>query len=124
MWSSNAPFAPTGYGVQTKHFIGRIQGLGHEIAVAANHGIETGIISWPGPRGSIPLFPRGNDLWSRDIIVHHCEYFKADVIVQLYDAWCYPERIVTPKIAYFPADMEPLAAPVREALEKADMRVA
>ena len=52
---SNAPWAPSGYGTQTAVWAKRFQSLGHNVAIAAFHGLqgaplnwENGIVVYPG----------------------------------------------------------------------------
>ena len=54
LWSSNAPWAGTGYGNQTRTFVPRIKDLGHDMAVLAFYGLEGAQINWQG----IPIYPR------------------------------------------------------------------
>ena len=39
LFSSNAPFAPTGYGVQTAQVVSRMAADTHEVAIACNYGL-------------------------------------------------------------------------------------
>ena len=48
LWLSNAEWAPSGYGEQTQLFCRRLQALGHEVAIAANHGLQDTTLEWNG----------------------------------------------------------------------------
>ena len=64
IWASNAPFTATGYGEQTQQVTRRLKQAGHEVAVACNYGLEGSMMEWEG----IPLYPRGLDVYSNDVI--------------------------------------------------------
>ncbi len=116
--------SPTGYGVQTKLFAPRLQGLGHDVAFATNHGLERGMLTWPGPRGPMMMFPKGEDIFSRDVLEDHAKTFQADAIVQLYDAWIYQNPTNIPRASWFPVDMEPVAEVVLDSVRRSTMRIA
>ena len=44
LWASNAPWAPSGYGAQTLQVVKRLKAAGHDIAVAANYGLQVRMI--------------------------------------------------------------------------------
>jgi FkbM family methyltransferase len=125
-WLSNAMFAKTGYGNQSALFIPRIQGLGYDIAEICFYGLEGSILSVPGPRGPIPLYPKGFHPYGNDIWSVHSAHFGADVCISLIDAWVLapeqnPHNIKW--IPWFPVDAEPLPPPVAEKVAKAYRRI-
>jgi glycosyltransferase involved in cell wall biosynthesis/SAM-dependent methyltransferase len=125
-WFSNAPFASTGYGCQTRLTVPRLQALGHELQVTAFYGLEGAVITIPGPRGPIPVYPRGYHPYGADVWSAHAAHFGADVCISLMDAWVFqpeqnPEHV--PWVPYFPVDMEPLPPPIRRQVERAQARI-
>jgi len=68
---SNAPWATTGYGQQTAQAVPRFKKAGYDIAIAANYGLEAAASTWPTPYGDVPVYPRGHDQWSNDVIPAH-----------------------------------------------------
>ena len=56
LWLSNSPLAGSGYGGQTALFAKRIRDMGHEVAIAANHGVRGKTILWE----DIPVFDASN----------------------------------------------------------------
>jgi glycosyltransferase involved in cell wall biosynthesis len=86
-WASNAPWAPTGYGTQTRQVIKRLQADGHEVAVAANFGLQSHPMR--DPETGIPVFPSGADAYGNDVILEHHKLFGGDWIISLYDVWVY-----------------------------------
>jgi glycosyltransferase involved in cell wall biosynthesis len=122
-WLSNAPYAATGYGNQTKLFAPRIKSLGHDITITAFYGLEGGTLEWNG----IPVLPRGREPYGMDITARHAEHVGAQVIISLMDAWvCDAKRLQSlgaAWIPWFPIDMEPLPSPVKRQVEQAHKRI-
>lgn len=90
LWASNAPWTATGYGEQTQQVVTRIAKEGHRIAVAANYGLEGTRFEWEG----IPIFPRGLDGYSNDVIpAYAMDWGKAvdrqPLVVTLFDCWVF-----------------------------------
>lgn len=86
LWLSNAPWAPSGYGSQTRQ-VGRRIAREHEIEFLANDRTR-GDQEWEGHlvRGS-----SGVDRYSRDSIREDLARSGADWLVFLYDAWVFTE---------------------------------
>ena len=89
LWWSNAPWAPTGYGTQTKQVVERLKADGHPVAVAANYGLQAMQTEWEG----IPIYPMGYESYSNDTAG---AYFRdwgnrnpgvPEHLFVLYDAW-------------------------------------
>lgn len=116
---SNAPWAATGYGVQTRLFAPRIRDLGHEVAVSAFYGLEGAFIQWRGMR----VYPKAFHPYGMDIVAGHSADHKADIVITLIDAWVMdPERITTTGARWcpwFPVDHDPMPNPVREKVKHA-----
>lgn len=91
LWISNAPWAASGYGSQTRQVVPRIAASGIEIECVANDGTR-GDRDWNGilVRGS------GQDRYSRDSLREDFDRSGADWIVSLYDAWVYTEAMRDP----------------------------
>ena len=87
LWVSNAPWAPSGYGSQTRQAGLRIAQAGYEIEFSANDG-SRGDREWHGllVRGS------GSDRFSRDSVREDLERSGADWVISLYDGWVYTEQ--------------------------------
>jgi glycosyltransferase involved in cell wall biosynthesis len=123
---SNAPWSPTGYGCQTRLTVPRLQALGHEMQITAFYGLEGAILQIPGPRGQIPVYPRGYHPYGGDVWSAHAGHFGADVVISLMDAWVFqpqnnPENV--PWVPYFPIDMQPCPPPVVEKVKQAFDRI-
>jgi hypothetical protein len=95
LWVSNAPWAATGYGQQTAQAITRLKADGNDVAVAANYGLEASATMWNSPAGSIPVYPRGMDTWSNDVIPAHMhDWSQRDkdaehLLMTLFDVWVF-----------------------------------
>lgn len=113
-WWSNAPWAATGYGVQTAQVVERLQRDGYLTSVSNNYGLEATSFDWHG----VTVYPRGFDAYSQDVIVAHWEDWQRQtgqptVLVTLYDTWVLknPRLAQIPVIAsWVPIDHQP--APV------------
>lgn len=93
MLVGNAPWCPSGYGEQIALLAPRFQALGHDVAVAANFGIQGTVVPWTAPSGGdpIPVFPANYDVDAA--MCYFAEFHKADVVITLLDAWTrHPER--------------------------------
>jgi glycosyltransferase involved in cell wall biosynthesis len=90
LWASNAPWAPTGYGEQTQQAIQRFRQDGHEVAVAANYGLEAMVTEWDG----FKVYPRGLDAYSNDVIpAYAMDWGKPSgvqpLVITLFDCWVF-----------------------------------
>lgn len=83
LWYSNAPWAPTGYGSQTRQLLPRLRAAGHQLAAFGNYGHTAGILDWQG----IPVWPQGHASYSLDVIDDVAGIVKPDHILTLYDVW-------------------------------------
>lgn len=110
LWASNAPWANTGYGNQTRLFVPRIQALGHEMALCAWYGLEGGSLRWNG----LPVYPKGYNAYGNDVVGAHATHFGADILITLIDAWVLEPRAfsTTRWCPWFPVDMQPVPPPV------------
>ena len=125
LWASNSPYNGSGYGVQTGLVAPRLQAAGHDIAIAANYGLEGSMLSLPGPRGPIPMYPKGGEPHSIAITGEHAEHWQADVILTHYDAWVYePQRFFKrPWVPWYPVDCDGLQTQVEEKIRHAAFRI-
>ena len=116
-WISNAPFAPTGYGVQTKIFLHRIKKLGHELAVTAFWGHDGSIINWDG----IPIYGKGFHPYGMDVMAAHASNFRADILISLMDAWVIQTGLLQSYnnrwYPYFPLDHDTLPKAIENAVK-------
>jgi FkbM family methyltransferase len=122
LWHSNAPWAATGYGNQTRLFTNRIRDLGHDVTMSAFYGLEGGILDWNGMR----ILPRGGEPYGGDILPKHYEAINADLAITLIDAWVYHPEQWPPAmrwVPWFPVDSEPAAPPVIRAVTQAYQRI-
>jgi len=83
-WHSNAPWAPTGYGNQTKVFVPRIKDLGYPVSITAFYGLQGGRM-WLND-GTV-VYPVGNHPYGQDILGAHAMHSGANAIITLMDAW-------------------------------------
>lgn len=111
LWSSNAPWAATGYGNQTRLFTQRIKALGNDVAIQAWYGVEGSALNWDG----MPVLPRLFHPYGQDILGAHAVQFAADIVITLIDAWVMEPDMYGPRVRWcpwFPVDMAPIPPPV------------
>lgn len=117
-WLSNAPWAATGYGNQTRVFVPRIKQLGYEIAISSFYGFQGGLINWNG----IPLYPKGRSPYGQDVMSAHAQHFGADIVISLLDIWVLDGDQVHKDLTWypwFPIDHEPITPDILAAAKKA-----
>lgn len=109
-WTSNAPWAPTGYGVQTKEIVPKLIEHGHQVAVMANYGLAGATINFE----NITVMGSGVDQYSNDITpsqiaswIEH-EGKLSGIGISLYDVWVYtnPSWDEIPMLSWVPIDHE------------------
>jgi glycosyltransferase involved in cell wall biosynthesis len=95
LWASNAPWASTGYGTQTSQVTTRLKKHGHQVAIAANYGLEANSTNWNTPYGDIKIYPRGHEIYSNDIVpAHMYDWSQQDpeaqnLLITLFDVWVF-----------------------------------
>lgn len=120
-WLSNAIWAPSGYGVQTKLFLPRIKALGYSVSSTAFYGLQGQVTNVKG----INVFPVGMHPWGMDVAAANTNVMDASILITLMDAWvCEPGMLqATRWIPWFPIDSEPLAPLIRERVSAAFDRI-
>jgi hypothetical protein len=95
-WTSNAPWAPTGYGTQTTEIVPRLAADGHKVAIMANYGFAGSVMEW---RPGIPVMGQGLDAYSNDITpaqignwINQTNEDGPGLGISLYDVWVYKSQ--------------------------------
>jgi len=120
MFMANAPWCGTGYGVQGRHLVPRLQAQGHKMAYFAFYGLRGGVLK---VGADVPIFPTAVDPWGVDILEAHMEAFEADVLITLLDVWVSDhfgraaQRQSWDWLPWFPIDQVPAPELVLERLE-------
>jgi glycosyltransferase involved in cell wall biosynthesis len=116
LWHSNAPWAATGYGVQTRLFTPRIRDLGYDVAISAFYGLEGASINWSGMK----VYPRAFHPYGMDVLASHAKDHGADVVISLVDAWVMDhERMGARWAPWFPVDHDPMPEAVADTVRHA-----
>lgn len=126
LYSSNAPWCNSGYGVQGRSLLPRLSNL-PEIGGKEN----IGIFAWYGHEGGLDtsgdhwIYPRGTDAYGNDVIGLHTQHFRANVVVTLIDIWVLDQTAerVAPALwlPWFPIDCDPIPERVLHAMKGAHM---
>ena len=122
LWHSNAPFSPTGYGVQTAQVVSRLAKDGHECAIACNYGLQGADTMW----NDVKLYPTGQTAYSDDILRAHSQHWFSGselpgLVVVLFDVWALKNPTIAniPKIAaWAPIDHQPMTPEVADWLQR------
>src|SRR6185503_18210188 len=80
---SNAPWVPTGYGLQTRNLVRGLKDLGHEVAVSAFAGLGGADVTWEDTL----VMPGGQMGFGVDMIIPHMERYNPDLTITLMDLW-------------------------------------
>lgn len=125
LWMSNAPWAGTGYGAQTKLILAALKEFGLDPHCFAFWGLEGNRISydgytvWPGS-------PYGN--WGNDVIDAHLQHSDAEVLITLMDLFVLDKKVYSklpvPWMAWVPIDSDGIGPPTRNVLKIVDYPVA
>lgn len=104
LWHSGAPWAPTGYGQQTRIFTPRIQALGHDVAISAWFGLTGAVLEYDG----MQVFP-ADQKWGNVLLPAYAKRHQADTVIALMDAWVLdPNRMRDiPLAVWVPVDHQP-----------------
>lgn len=117
----NAPWVPSGYGTQGAQLARSLTKLGHDVAIAAFHGLHGAPLNWEG----ITVYPGSTeDQWAQDVLPAHYRNFQADLLITLMDAWVLdPGKLAGMNLAHWmPVDCSPLSAMDRRVLDGAGGR--
>lgn len=87
MLLADAPWANTGYGKMAANLVrfSRVCGLDHIWGWTCIGGLSGGKIEW----GDIQLYPRGQDMWSQDVVMNYYMEHNADVLISMKDVWLF-----------------------------------
>jgi glycosyltransferase involved in cell wall biosynthesis len=123
MWSSNAPWVNTGYGVQTKLFVPRIKELGYETAVLGYYGLAGGILNLNG----LMVYPMLFQPYGNDVLTPHSQNFGANVLMTLTDTWIIEPNAIAqglPWVPWYPIDHINVPKNIKHNLSTAYRRIA
>jgi glycosyltransferase involved in cell wall biosynthesis len=95
IWNGPYPELPTGYAQQSREWIDRLAGAGHEVAVSCMAGRESHMSEWRSPSGHvIPVYPcTPYEKTGQDLVTANYRHWEADLIVSLNCSWIYNPAI-------------------------------
>lgn len=116
---SNAPWCPTGYGIQTRLFSERLKAGGLDVAISAYHGLNGAPITADGTR----VFPGGRDPFGNDVVCGHAiQHFEGDLrgglVLGFTDAWVLEPNVWgnLNAVYWLPVDHDPVPPRVLQAV--------
>lgn len=95
LFHCNAPWAKTGYGIQSNSLLPRLAKFPEidEIGLLAYYGIAGGVseqeigLEMPVDHIKVKCYPARSDPWGNDVIGDHASFFDADIVITLFDLW-------------------------------------
>lgn len=124
LWSANAIWCHTGYGVQGKYLLPRFAADGHKAFNLAWYGLEGGSIDVNVGGYPVTVLPNGHKNFGLDVIGYYVERYDIDLVISLQDIWVLPERynelFDAPWACWFPVDHDPLPERVHKIAKHAD----
>jgi len=107
-FTTNAPWSPTGYGVQATELTPKLVADGHKVALMANYGLAGTTLDWNG----IPVMGQGMDAYSNDLTPAQIAFWLSQqpeepgIGLSLYDVWVYksPQWDEIPMASWTPID--------------------
>ena len=110
LWHSNAPWAATGYGQQTRIFTPMIRDAGADVAISCAYGLSGAQTTWQG----MTLYPGVADAYGNDVIstwaLDHLKHPNNGWLVILYDAWVFQAPTIGNfhNAVWVPVDHDPI----------------
>ncbi len=107
-FTTNAPWSPTGYGVQASELVPKLVADGHNVALMANYGLAGTTLNWNG----VTVFGQGMDAYSNDLTPAQIAFWLSQqpsepgIGLSLYDVWVYksPQWDEIPMASWTPVD--------------------
>jgi glycosyltransferase involved in cell wall biosynthesis len=120
-WLSNAPWAATGYGNQTRHFTKRFIKAGYPVAVLANYGHQGTPINVDG----IQVYGQAYHPFCADVAQANTTDFRADVMFSFMDVWVmHGINLGVRWVQWIPIDHDPVPPAVANVARTAYRRIA
>lgn len=89
LWHSSPAFQHSGYAIQSREFIKRLQKDGHRVVlVPASKSFDLPNMNWEG----IQHLPGGYSRWGLDGVYEWSKRLNIDLVITLFDVWDFPEQ--------------------------------
>lgn len=131
LWTSNAPWATTGYGTQANSLLPRLLEMPEveDIGIFAYYGIQgsktrqrIGVGKGITKYKWVDCYPLRSHMWGNDVVHDHALDFDADVVITLMDIWVLADDYGSRGfrwVPYMPIDMDPPPPPVIQRMRQA-----
>jgi len=124
LWSANAVWCTTGYGVEGKYILPRLSRAGHNVFNFAWYGLEGGRVSVMVDGEPVLVLPKGHHPFGADMLDFYCREYDIDLVVSLHDIWVldetYKAQIPCKWACWFPVDYDPCPSSVTEIAQTCD----
>lgn len=115
VWHSTAPWAPSGYGVQTAIWTKKLVEMGHEVAISSYWGLSGSPTEWNG----IPVLPGYGHAYCSGSLYQHAKALSPDMVITLGDIWVLDSNLLRelPIAHWVPGDCRPMSTADRNVAE-------
>jgi len=112
LWWSPPPWAPSGYGVQTKLIVPQLVKMGHEVAIGAYAGVHEERV-WETEFGPATILGTSGRNYGNGLVDYLYNKWDATVMVTLCDVFCLePSQFVGKGVwPWMPIDCDPMGEP-------------
>jgi len=118
IWSTNAPFAHSGYSTEAKDLFDRFVADGWPVACSCFYGLEGGALNV----GGVYCYPKIGQQYGTDALYYHQQDFNADIAFTFQDVWVMDEPLLNKLknwIPYVPIDHDPVPSAVFQKIKNA-----
>lgn len=120
-WLSNAQWAPSGYGVQSRLFIPRLMALGYKQTITAFYGLQGHTLNMDG----VICFPGGYHPYGLDVAAANTLASGSDILLTNMDSWVIDPPMVSAVrwVPWFPVASEPMPKAIESRVRVAFDRI-
>ena len=115
LWHSTAPWANSGYGVQTALWAQKLTEMGHEVIISTFWGLTGSATQWNG----ILVLPGFGGAYCSPSLGQHARHVNPDLVITLGDVWVLDPAVLRelPLAHWLPGDCRPMSTADRNVIE-------
>ncbi len=114
VWHSCCPWAPSGYGTQTKIWTRVLRDMGHQVTISSYWGLQGAPTQWEG----ITILPGYGGGYCSGSLGEHCKAIQPDLVITLGDVWVLDPNVLKhiPVAHWLPVDCQPMSVADRHVI--------
>jgi glycosyltransferase involved in cell wall biosynthesis len=107
LWHSVAPWAPSGYAMQTAIWLKQLEKMGHEVVLSSYWGLSGAPTQWEG----IMVLPGFGASYCSTSMFEHYKMVQPDLVITLGDVWVLDPSLLKqmPVVHWLPSDCRPMS---------------